>query len=706
MEQTTLFAHAVGQAQDAVLITDAELDAPGPHILYANAAFLRMTGYNEGELLGRSPRMLQGPNTARVTLDEFRRCLAAGQHFTGSLVNYRKDGTLFEMEWHVSPVYDTEGRLTQFLSIQRDISDQKRFAQEIDHYIKRLIDEQAEQIERQHALEQANERLRALATTDGLTGLYNHRFFHETLSRMLANDQVVSLLLLDVDYFKAYNDRFGHPSGDILLQSLARVLQSSIRAGECAARYGGEEFAVLLPGQDADHAIAVAERMRAAVEAIAIDGHIVTISVGIATAEARQRSAQGLLAEADAALYAAKAQGRNRLRHHQELQRLRAATPECHEQCAPSPTGCLRCQTLVGGRQGRTALPGSALLLGTQDHDADATLRRALHSTGFAFTEIGPVLVIPDVRRRLGDMGRLLKERLSPYTRSCIRATYSPGGAETLEQALAAFLHAEPLTKMLEHVEHEWVRDALTDDWLFSVFHPIVDAHTGAVFAQEALLRARQPDDDHIIGADPIIQACDVLNLQHQLDQRARKVAIRDGSRHVPAPTRLFINFLPNTIYDPEICLRTTMEAANEYNVPLAQLVFEVVETEQIPDLDHLRHILDYYRERGVGTAVDDMGAGFTSIEYISALRPDYVKLDRQLVVEAERSVSTRQQLAFLVNAAHDLGCKVIAEGIETEAQYHLCLNADVDYLQGFLFAMPASPPQQVRLPVDRLVLA
>ena len=118
--------------------------------------------------------------------------------------------------------------------------------------------------------------------------------------------------------------------------------------------------------------------------------------------------------------------------------------------------------------------------------------------------------------------------------------------------------------------------------------------------------------------------------------------------------------------------------------------------------MKRLRHILDYYRSRGVGTAVDDMGAGFTSIAYVDALRPDYVKLDRELMVEAEQSPDARRRLVEVVKASQGFGAKVIAEGMETPTQAAMCADAGVDYMQGFLFAKPAVPPQvvQVQVPI------
>ena len=131
----------------------------------------------------------------------------------------------------------------------------------------------------------------------------------------------------------------------------------------------------------------------------------------------------------------------------------------------------------------------------------------------------------------------------------------------------------------------------------------------------------------------------------------------------------------------------------------MSRLVFEVVETEKIPDMGHLLHVLDYYRSRGMGTAVDDMGAGFTGVDYIAALKPDFVKLDRDLVLDAEKHTDGRQKMMTIVEACRNYGAKVIAEGIETPAQMALCVEAGVDLLQGFLFAKPACPPQAVAWP-------
>jgi diguanylate cyclase (GGDEF)-like protein/PAS domain S-box-containing protein len=698
MSGSECYLPALRQASDAILITDADLKSPGPRILFANAAFSRLTGYSAEELIGQSPRLLQGPLTSRTVLDELVKTLQEGRSFRGNTTNYRKDGSPFELEWHVSPLRAADGTTTQYLSVHRDVTAVKQFHCTIDEYVGRLLEQQRQYMVRQTELEATNSKLQVLSTTDGLTGVFNHRHFHEQLGKISVQAKPISLLMVDVDHFKSFNDTFGHPVGDRVLQKVAEALRAGARKSDMVVRYGGEEFAVLMSDCEADPALALAERIRHRVASISIPERSITVSVGVSTIVGGNGVGRMLLEQADVALYAAKAAGRNRVMHHRHIQSSLANAsrgPAGNIQCAPSSTGCLRCES-APSTQG-TAY--SVLLLGPQDADAGNMLRQALSANGFEFSTTGPLLIVPNVRDRLAEIETLFKSRLSPVTRASVSAAYMPGGLMNSDQIMSALLVARPLSELLHNFEHEWIREALSDGWLFSVFHPIIHARTGEVFAQEALLRARNPRTQKIVGAGQIIHACEKLKLQHQLDQRARQAAIQGASEHVPTNAKVFINFLPNTIYDPAICLRTTMEAAERCRLPMSRLVFEVVETEKIPDLNRLGHILDYYRERGVGTAIDDMGAGFSGIDYITSLKPDFVKLDREFVLAAEATTQGRKQMDRIISASHRQDASVIAEGIETEAQMAMCVEAGVNFLQGFLFAKPACPPQPVNFP-------
>lgn len=360
--------------------------------------------------------------------------------------------------------------------------------------------------------------------------------------------------------------------------------------------------------------------------------------------------------------------------------------------CSITPTGCARC------RYARRPQGGSdCLLLSPHNGNAQEAAARILRAEDIPFQQSGRLLILPTAGAP-ADLLACLARCLPASVQHSVQATLYRGSLERAARAAAAFVRAEPLSRMLARLEHEWVREALDQDWLFSLFHPIVDVATGEPYAYEALIRARQPGTQEVIGSGTIIHACEQLALEHVLDQRARQSAIRGAAALDLPHGRFFINFLPNTIYDPEICLRTTMETAAECGVDLSRLVFEVVETENIPDLGRLQRILDYYRAQGVGTAVDDMGAGFATLEYLTVLRPDYVKLDRDMVVRAEQDGAVREKMESVVARARDLHIRVIAEGIETPAQRDLCLDCGVDLLQGFLFARPANPPECVRV--------
>ncbi len=175
--------------------------------------------------------------------------------------------------------------------------------------------------ERTAELAEANSRLAQLAVTDGLTGLYNHRHFHERLAleveRSVRNGLPLSLLMIDVDHFKVYNDRHGHPAGDELLRRLARLMGDGRRANDFVARYGGEEFAIVLVDTPKLTAAQLAERLRDRVasqlfqQTPATRDEVLTISVGVASFPDDAADAEALVRAADAALYKAKHAGRN-----------------------------------------------------------------------------------------------------------------------------------------------------------------------------------------------------------------------------------------------------------------------------------------------------------------------------------------------------------------------------------------------------------
>jgi diguanylate cyclase (GGDEF)-like protein len=181
------------------------------------------------------------------------------------------------------------------------------------------IEQQHRQLREQNEkLQQANEVLEQLSITDGLTKLHNHRYFQETLSREIKRvsrtHETLALMLIDIDDFKALNDRLGHAAGDAVLVRIARILNESVRESDVLARYGGEEFVVLAPGTDLEGVAYLAEKVRTAVAEASFgvdpagETMRVTVSIGIAEYAGDRR---GFFDTADRALYRAKAAGKN-----------------------------------------------------------------------------------------------------------------------------------------------------------------------------------------------------------------------------------------------------------------------------------------------------------------------------------------------------------------------------------------------------------
>ena len=284
-ERLRLLESVVVTANDAVLITAAEpIDLPGPRIIYVNEAFTRMTGYSAEEVLGRTPRLLQGPRSSRMTLDRLRAALTRWESITVEMCNYRKDGTEFWVEFSIVPVTNARGWYTHWVSVQRDITARKQI-----------------------------DSLRHQATHDALTELPNRVLLQDRLTQLLQSaaqgSAPVALLLLDLDRFKEINDTLGHHVGDQLLQRVGPRVLELLRAADTMARLGGDEFAVLLPGADEATACALASDILAALAApFTLEGQSLDVgaSIGIALAPAHGGDTATLLRRADVAMYIAK----------------------------------------------------------------------------------------------------------------------------------------------------------------------------------------------------------------------------------------------------------------------------------------------------------------------------------------------------------------------------------------------------------------
>lgn len=274
-----------------------------------NRAFETLFGLSAEQTLGRAIWQILGRSEAKEEILEYVRRVFAGEGFSGLERTYsRPDGTTIEVEWTTFPVRAPDGSVVGGISAAMDITKRNCY---------------------ERGLEAANAKLQELVATDGLTGLVNHRTLHERLEVEFESarryQEPLSVILLDLDRFKAYNDSLGHLAGDEAMRHVAAILQQTARAVDIVARYGGEEFAIVLPQTGLAEAVLAAERLRQGIERAEWTSRPVTASFGVTSLKPDAEDYRGLLREADKALYISKSKGRNRVTHFDDLRPLAEA---------------------------------------------------------------------------------------------------------------------------------------------------------------------------------------------------------------------------------------------------------------------------------------------------------------------------------------------------------------------------------------------
>ncbi|WP_146363939.1 EAL domain-containing protein [Arthrobacter yangruifuii] len=224
-------------------------------------------------------------------------------------------------------------------------------------------------------------------------------------------------------------------------------------------------------------------------------------------------------------------------------------------------------------------------------------------------------------------------------------------------------------------------------DFDFSMaFQPIYDAGAGRVWGYEALVRGTSGE-----GAYEVLSKV-LPEQKYRFDQDCRVTAIELASQLFPAGEELMlsINFMPKAVYEPAACLRATLNTARRCNFPMSSIMFEFTENEEVLDTAHLTNIITEYRRHGFTTAVDDFGAGHAGLGLLVDFQPDLIKIDMKLVRGIDTSPARQAVLAGIIGIARDLDITLLAEGIETEAEFQVLKHAGIRLFQGYWFAKPA----------------
>lgn len=214
-------------------------------------------------------------------------------------------------------------------------------------------------------------------------------------------------------------------------------------------------------------------------------------------------------------------------------------------------------------------------------------------------------------------------------------------------------------------------------------FQPIVDFNAKRIYGHEALIRGIHGED-----ASSVLKRINEDNI-YRFDQACRVKAVKTAAE-LQLQGLLSINFLPNAVYRPELCIRTTLAAAEKYNFSVNNIIFEFTEVEKIRDTKHLLNIVNEYKKLGFKTAIDDFGAGYAGLNLLAQFQPDIIKIDMELVRNIDTNKPRQAIVKAMIMMAQELGVTVLAEGIETKAERDFLFAHGINLMQGYLFCKPA----------------
>ncbi|MCX7822793.1 MAG: EAL domain-containing protein [Syntrophobacterales bacterium] len=254
-----------------------------------------------------------------------------------------------------------------------------------------------------------------------------------------------------------------------------------------------------------------------------------------------------------------------------------------------------------------------------------------------------------------------------------------------------SYFKIKPLLTWFSMLEAEEYLDIIRENRLTIHFHPVIDSKTLKIYGYECLIRGISNSGD-LVPPLTLFDLAEKTDTLFYLDRTCREIAVKTASEKGLRDYKVFINFVPSSIYDPQACLQTTIQVAKEQSIDPHNLVFEVVESQKIKDIKHLSKIVDYYRSHGFMVALDDMGTGYASLEVLINLRPDLVKIDKEIIRNISKDSLKQSIFRGIIRICEETKILKVAEGIETEDEYNYVKDY-VELVQGFLFSKPNSEP-------------
>ncbi len=659
---------------DSVVITDGRLDPPGPRILHVNRAFTRMTGYDAEEVIGKTPRILQGPKTVRDMLDRLQSRLSRGEDVVLETVNYRKDGGELGLEWSVKPVHDKSGQITNLLSIQRDVTERMRV---------------------QSALFEHKNRLEATLDAIGQGIVLTDR--HGKVTHL--NPAAASLTGWTAD------QAAGRPLAEIL--PLARCLDErplgDLARSSLEQRRTVEprDPCILTPRVGAPVLVqAGAAPIRPAPDQV--DGAAVWLR--------RLEAAEGWLQpNGDEAGNAKEMVNRSEL-----LRRLQRIVESARELGSVHAAGLIELEATA--TDAGDVLPRLIREIGQRIRRSDtlAELDESIERHPSGAPRFGLILHHCPLEKAIGVARALLvaiREAAGngrPIYRAVIglvpfsgeardagqlldRARHACGEARTLGGDRVQVFRSEASDRARK--EHEILRavellQAIEQNRLRLFGQEIVPLRPELPRHVEILVRLPDGNGGHISPA-AFVLAAERYDLAERLDRWVVTTVLASYRRLFgDTGVGISINLSAKSVGDAGL-LDLVRRRLPEYEVPAERVCFEITETAAVSDVERARAFIDALRRLGCRFALDDFGSGHASFRYLKALEVDYLKIDRSFVCDVLDGDFDLAMVEAIHRIGRVLGIRVIAEGVENHEVLERMRDVGLDYAQGFVLGRP-----------------
>lgn len=240
------------------------------------------------------------------------------------------------------------------------------------------------------------------------------------------------------------------------------------------------------------------------------------------------------------------------------------------------------------------------------------------------------------------------------------------------------------------------IRKLLDNEMLYVVFQPIYSTANGWVFGYEALTRIKNKEDYKI---ESLFKNAVATKMISPLEFKIREMAI---SRMNKPNKFLFLNLTPEVLIDPSHNIGFTDKLAEHYGVPKEKIVFEITEETAVKNFSLFKESVNYYKKRGYKIAIDDFGSGYAGLKMLSIIEPDFIKIDRHFIQRIDEDQLKQNIVESVLFIANKMGIKVVAEGIEREAELKTLINFNVHLIQGFLLGKPLKEPDIKNIELDK----